>query len=68
MTELEKKITEAEKGFRKTVEEMKGQSEAEKQKILDDNLPSWAKKEKAELEELKKEKADLAEKKAGLQK
>ena len=47
---------------------MKGQSEAEKKKILDDNLPSWAKKEKAELEKLKKEKASLEEKKEGLRK
>ena len=66
--ELEKTIEEAEKGFRKSVEEMTDMSKAEKQKILDDNLPTWAKKEKAELEELKKEKAGLEGKKAGLQK
>ena len=68
MAELDQKIEEKEKGFRETVKNMKRQSEAEKKKILDDNLPSWAKEEKAELEELKKEKAGLEEKKAGLQK
>jgi hypothetical protein len=66
--ELEEKIKEEEDKFRKSIEEMKGMRQSEKQKILDDNLPSRAKKEKSELEELKKEKAGLEEKKAGLQK
>ena len=65
--ELEEKIKAEEESFRKTVEEMKGMSKAQKQQILDDNLPSKAKKEKAELEKLKKEKAGLEVKKTGMQ-
>jgi hypothetical protein len=67
MAELEKEITAAEEGFRKTIEDMKGQSEAEKRKMLEDNLPTRATREKAELEKLRKEKSQLEEKKAGLQ-
>ncbi len=37
--ELEKKIKEEEDGFRESIEEMKGMSKAQKQQILDDNLP-----------------------------
>jgi hypothetical protein len=67
MAELEEKIAAAEEGFRKSIEEMEGQSEAEKRKFLEDNLPSRARKEKAELEKLTKEKAELEGQKAGLQ-
>ena len=65
--ELEAVIKAEEDKFRKSVEELKGQSKTEKQQILDVNLPSRAKKEKAELEKLEQEKASLEQKKAGLQ-
>jgi hypothetical protein len=65
--ELEKEIEAEEAEFRKSVEELKGMSTAEKQQILDNNLPNQARKERAELEKLKSEKAALEGKKAGLQ-
>jgi len=65
--ELEKEIKAKEDKFRESIEKMKGMSKAEKQRILDDNLPIQARKEKAELEKLNKEKAELEVKKAGLQ-
>jgi hypothetical protein len=65
--ELEKEIEAEEAKFRKSIEEMKGMSKTEKQQILDDNLPNQARKERAELEKLKQEKAGLEVKKTGLQ-
>jgi len=64
-TELEGTIKEKEDKFRKSIEKQ-GFNERQKKQILDDNLPIQARKEKAELEKLKKEKAGLEKKKAGL--
>jgi len=62
--ELEEKVKAEEERFRESVEKQ-GLGKSTTQQILDDNLPNQARKERAELEELKKEKAGLEEKKAG---
>ena len=64
--ELEETIKEKEDSFRKSIEKQ-GFNERQKKQILDDNLPIQARKEKAELEKLKKEKAGLEVKKTGMQ-
>ena len=66
MAELEETIKAKEDKFREGVEKQ-GLGKSTTKQILDDNLPNQARKEKAELEKLKQEKAGLEEKKAGLQ-
>jgi hypothetical protein len=64
--ELEATIKAEEDSFRELVEKQ-GLSKKQTQQILKDNLPSEAKDEKAELEKLTKEKAELEGQKAKLQ-